>query len=136
MDNPADINQAEQIVHEYGNFLASQEPSIYGIKESLLPYGKEDIKIAIQTIILHIDNDNPDIYDGLTQAYVFLAQFIPDERADIAEQGRQILEQDSQDKEEHDLEVANQAVQTINLIKSEMENLMHEIRLIIQNNSV
>ena len=122
MNELTDISQSEKIVQEYGNLLASLEPSLYGTKESLLPYPKEEIKVAIQTIILNIRNDQPEIYDSLTQAYIFLAQFIEDEKADIADQGRKILESEEETRNEADLEIANQAVQTINMIKSEMEN--------------
>ena len=106
-----------------------------GSKNTVRYYDKETIKTAIQMIILHIRNDNPEVYDSLSQAYVFLAQFIDDDRAKLAEEGRLILEAENESKTEEELEIANQAVQTINLIKSEMENLMHEIRLIIQKNS-
>ena len=44
--------------------------------------------------------------------------------------GRAILEKETPEKNVDDLELANQAVQTINGIKSDMENLMNEIRLL------
>ena len=139
MTSTISIEQAEIIVSEYGKLLSTTEPSIYGIAISRLPYEKEQIKIAIQTLILAIDKKDQKIHDGLTQAYVYLAQFIDDEKVIIAESGRTILEKetletntnntDSQDTE--DLELANQAVQTINKIKTDMENLMNEIILLI-----
>lgn len=136
------IEEAEVIVSEYGKVLSVTEPSIYGIARSLLPYEKEEIKAAIQALILALDNEdknNQKIQDGLTQAYVYLAQFIDDEKAKIAENGRLILENETSeqktekaDKENtEDLELANQAVQTINSIKSDMESLMNEIRLLL-----
>ncbi len=133
------IEEAEVIVSEYGKLLSITEPSIYGIAISLLPYEKEEIKTAIQALILALDNEdnnNQKIQDGLTQAYVYLAQFIDDEKAKIAENGRLILENETSEKKTEnekteDLELANQAVQTINSIKSEMENLMNEIRLLL-----
>ncbi len=139
MTSTISIEQAEIIVSEYGKLLSTIEPSIYGIAISLLPYEKEQIKIAIQTLILTLDNKDQKIQDGLTQAYVYLAQFVEDEKVKIAENGREVLEKEalSQDKEKtntkdtEDLELANQAVQTINGIKNDMENLMNEIRLII-----
>ena len=143
MSTTENIEQAEVIVSDYGRLLSTIEPSIYGIPLSLLPYEKEIIKAAIQTLLLSIENKNDEINDGLTQAYVYLAQFIPDEDAKIAQQGRLILESDSLDTDipqddkpvansnTETLELANQAVQTINGIKSEMENLMNEIRLLI-----
>lgn len=139
MTSTANIEQAEIIVGEYGKLLSGTEPSIYGIPLSLLPYEKEQIKIAIQTLILAVNKEDQKIHDGLIQAYVYLAQFIEDEKVDIAEQGRIILEKEAseQDKEDatpqntDDLELANQAVQTINKIKTEMENLMNEISLLI-----
>lgn len=139
MPSTANIEQAEIIVGEYGKLLSGTEPSIYGIPLSLLPYEKEQIKIAIQTLILAVNKEDQKIHDGLIQAYVYLAQFIEDEKVDIAEQGRIILEKEAseQDKEDatpqntDDLELANQAVQTINKIKTEMENLMNEISLLI-----
>ena len=134
------IEQAEIIVSEYGKLLSVTKPSIYGIAISQLPYEKEQIKTAIQALLLALDNEKDQkIQDGLTQAYVYLAQFIEDEKAKIAESGRIILEKEtSKTNEENinnqnyeDLELANQAVQTINAIKTDMENLMNEIRLLI-----
>lgn len=136
MTSTMDIQQAELIVSEYGKLLSTTEPSIYGIPLSHLPYEKELIKTAIQTLILTIERSDEKIHDGLTQAYVYLAQFIPDEKVKIAEKGRDILEKEKQEatsenKNTEDLELANQAVQTINGIKNDMENLMNEIRLLI-----
>ncbi len=137
MESTISLDQAENIVGEYGKLLSGTEPSIYGIPLSLLPYEKEQIKIAIQTLILAIDKEDQKIYDGLIQAYVYLAQFIEDEKVDIAKRGRIILEKEASVQENaapqdtDDLELANQAVQTINKIKTEMENLMKEISLLI-----
>ena len=139
MDSTITIEQAEVIVGEYGKLLSATEPSIYGIPLSLLPYEKEQIKIAIQTLILAVNKEDQKIHDGLVQAYVYLAQFIGDDMVEIAKQGRGILEKEApeQDKENvtaqdnDDLELANQAVQTINRIKTEMEDLMSEISLLI-----
>ena len=139
MTSTIDIEQAETIVSEYGKLLSSTEPSLYGIAISRLPYDKEQIKIAIQTLLLALDKNDEKIQDGLIQAYVYLAQFIEDEKVSIAESGREVLEKEpadnnnesSEEKATKDLELANQAVQTINGIKIDMENLMNEIRLII-----
>lgn len=139
MTNTIDIEQAEHIVSEYGKLLSSTEPSLYGIAISQLPFDKEQIKIAIQTLLLAVEKDDKSIQDGLIQAYVYLAQFIDDEKVSVAESGRLILEKepaiiDNEDQSEaasKDLELANQAVQTINSIKNDMENLMREIKLLI-----
>lgn len=139
MTSTIDIEQAEIIVSEYGKLLSSTEPSLYGIAISRLPYDKEKIKIAIQTLILAVDKNDKKIQDSLTQAYVFLAQFIEDEKVIIAENGWAILERESSENSDKniniqdtkDLELANQAVQTINGIKNDMENLMNELRLLI-----
>ena len=134
MTSTNNIEKAETIVSEYGKLLSSIEPSIYGIAISQLPYEKEEIKAAIQTLILIVDKDDKKIQEGLIQAYVYLAQFIEDERVKIAKRGKAILEKETPKQENEDaenLELANLAVQTINGIKSDMENLMNEIRLII-----
>ena len=122
--------QAEIIVSEYGQLLSTTKPSVYGIPISQLPYEKEQIKMAIQALILAVDKNDTKIQDGLTQADVYLAQFIEDEKVTIAEKGRNVLEKETVEKNIEDLELANQAVQTINSIKSDMENLMNEIRLL------
>lgn len=139
MTSTKDIEHAEIIVNDYGKLLSATEPSIYGIALSRLPYDKEVIKSAIQTLLLNIDDHQSDIFQSLTQAYVFLAQFIPDEELAIAEYGRAILEASNMEitnsdikGTEDDLELANQAIQTINSIKMDMENLMSELRLVIQ----
>lgn len=139
MVTESDIEESEIIVSEYGKLLSNIEPSIYGIAMSRLPYTKEQIKIAIQTLILAIDQEDTKVQDSLIQAYVYLAQFIDDEKVTIAENGREILEKEPSEENHaptykqstEDLELANQAVQTINSIKTEMENLMNEIRLVI-----
>lgn len=122
--------QAEIIVSEYGQLLSTTKPSVYGIPISQLPYEKEQIKMAIQALILAVDKNDTKIQDGLTQAYVYLAQFIEDEKVIIAKKGRNVLEKETVEKNIEDLELANQAVQTINSIKSDMENLMNEIFLL------
>ena len=139
MTSEQKLEEAEHIVSEYGKLLSTTEPSIYGLSISRLPYPKEKIKIAIQTLILAVDKNDVKVQDGLTQAYVYLAQFIDDEKIEIAEKGRTILEKESHSNDSpananqatEDLEIANKAVQTINSIKTEMENLMSEIRLLI-----
>ncbi len=141
MTSSLNIEQAEHVVSEYGKLLSSTEPSVYGIAISRLPYSKEEIKTAIQTLLLALDKQDRHIQDSLTQAYVYLAQFIDDDRLAIAERGRQILEKETvqpsasacttPEQDTEDLELANQAVQTINGIKSEMETLMSEIRLLL-----
>lgn len=123
--------QAETIVSEYGKLLSVTKPSIYGTPISQLPYEKEQIKIAIQKLLLAIDKKDEKIQDGLIQAYVYLAQFIEDDAAKIAENGRKILEKETTEKNIEGLELANQAVQTINGIKSDMESLMNEVRLLV-----
>lgn len=136
MTSSTSIEQAEIIVSEYGKLLSETEPSIYGTPISRLPYDKEHIKIAIQTLLLAVDKEDKKIQEGLTQAYVYLAQFIDDERVTIAERGRLVLEKETtagntNDQNADDLELANKAVQTINGIKSDMENLMSEISLLL-----
>ena len=90
--------QAEIIVSEYGQLLSTTKPSVYGIPISQLPYEKELIKMAIQALILAVDKNNTQIQDGLTQAYVYLAQFIEDEKVTIAEKGRNVLEKETVEK--------------------------------------
>lgn len=131
MTSTISIEQAENIVSEYGKLLSTIEPSIYGIALSKLPNDKEEIKIAIQTLILTIDKSDIKIQDGLIQAYVYLAQFIEDEKVKVAENGRAILEKETSNENAENLEAANLAVQTINGIKSDMEFLMNEIRLLV-----
>ena len=131
MTSQISTEQAEIIVSEYGKLLSTMKPSIYGIPVSQLPYEKEQIKNAIQVLVLDLAKEDSKIQDGLTQAYVYLAQFIDDEKATIAENGRAILEKETTEKNIEDLELANQAVQTINSIKVEMESLMNEIRLLV-----
>lgn len=139
MTSALNIEEAEIIVSEYGKLLSTIEPSIYGIAMSQLPYSKEQIKIAIQTLVLAVDKNDTKVQDGLIQAYVYLAQFIEDEKVAIAVKGRLILEKEMSEGNKEkpntqntdDLEMANQAVQTINSIKTEMENLMSEIRLLL-----
>lgn len=139
MTSTKDIGHAEIIVNEYGKLLSAIEPSIYGIALSRLPYDKEVIKSAIQTLLLNIDDHECEVFQSLTQAYVYLAQFIPDEELTIAEYGRAILDASKINStntdisgNQEDLELANQAIQTINSIKMDMENLMNELRLVIQ----
>lgn len=131
MESQISTEQAEIIVSEYGKLLSTTKPSIYGIPISHLPYEKEQIKVAIQVLLLAVNKTDEKIQEGLTQAYVYLAQFIEDEKVLIAEKGRTILEKEILEKNIEELELANQAVQTINGIKSDMENLMNEILLLV-----
>ena len=139
MTSTISIDKAEIIVTEYGKLLSSTPPSIYGTAISRLPYEKETIKEAIQVLVLAVDKKDTKIQDGLTQAYVYLAQFIDDKKVEVAEKGRKILEDEALSTDSNnqtlqnteDLELANKAVQTINSIKTEMESLMNEISMLI-----
>lgn len=129
MTSESELQHAEQVVSEYGRLLSSVEPSIYGLPQSLLPCDKERIKQSIQTLLLCLDEENEQIREGLVQGYVFLAQFIPDEQAEIAAQGKNMI--DAENKTPEQLEYANQAIRTLSEIKAEMENLMNDIRMFI-----
>lgn len=130
MTTDTDFTEAELILHEYGKLLSSVEPSIYGMPLSLLPYDKEQIKSAIQTLLLNLPEDSAQIRDGLVQGYVYLAQFIPDELADQALKGCKAME--IQEKSAADLELANTAIRILSEIKADMENLMNEIRMLLK----
>lgn len=130
MSTDSNFTEAETIINEYGKLLSSVEPSIYGLPLSLLPYDKEQIKSAIQTLILSLPEDNEQIRDGLVQGYVYLAQFIPDDLAEQAQKGCRAME--LQEKTAEDLELANTAIRILSEIKADMENLMNDIRMLLR----
>lgn len=123
------LNNAEQILADYGRILATSQPSGYGMPISLLPYSKDAIKDAIQLVLTTLGQAEPQLHESLIQGYVYLAQFIPDEDARIVDKSYYFLKKEHLSGEE--LEQAQQAAKIINSIKAEMENLMADISLLV-----
>jgi hypothetical protein len=83
----AKLEEAQRIVNEYGGVIMSTAKLYYGAPASLLPHSKERIKSAIlQTALgLHLLKKlDQVILKRLRDAYIYLAEFIPDPEAQRA----------------------------------------------------
>ena len=120
------LQQAQIIVNEYGKVLATLDGSVYGLPESSLPHAKDKIKSAIHLLLWELEGESSQVCESLAQAYIYLAQFIPDEEAAIVASGQTFLK--SSDFDDEHIDEAEQAARIINRIKLEMEALLDDVR--------
>ena len=123
------VQQAEAVVNAYGAILAKLKHVNTALPYSLLPYDKDTIKQAIHTLLWEIDEMDNDIKSGLVQAYVFLEQFIPDDKVVILARGQAAIQ--SADPERDDWYYADEANNILVQIKMAMEDAMREMRLFV-----
>lgn len=127
------LDFAEKVVAAYGNVLANIKPSFYGLPLSKLPYTITEIKDAIYCILNALDNDDLQIKDSLTNAYMYLGQFIPDDEILTVHQALSTLK-DSQQATD-DITDIEQAGFITSKIKLRMENNLEEIQLFLSSTS-
>ena len=121
------IEQAESIVNTYGALLNNLKHVNTALSESLLPYKKETIKQAIQTLLWELEGLDNITRNSLVQAYVFLEQFIPDEKVEILARGQAAIQ--SANPEHDDWQYADQANNIVTEIKVSMENAIQDMRI-------
>lgn len=124
------LRRAQTVVREYGNFLATANPTVYAIPVSSLPHPKQEIQDAIQLLLWEVGDADETVRNSLAEAYVFLAQFIPDADADVVSRGYGLL--NSEKPEDADWELAERAAKLVNQIKLEMETRLDEIRVFMR----
>jgi hypothetical protein len=123
------VQQAEAVVNAYGAILAKLKHVNTALPSSLLPYDKDTIKQAIHTLLWEIDEMDNDVKSGLVQAYVFLEQFIPDDKVEILARGQAAIQ--SADPERDDWYYADEANNIVVQIKIAMEDAMRDMRLFV-----
>lgn len=123
--NTGKIKLAERILNDYCQVLDLADVSLYGMPDSLLQYSKTQIKQAIRTALADLQNDEADLRESLILSYLHLAQFIPEEQADITRRGQEAIL--SGDMNHPDMQHGEEAIRIINGIKHEMEELKHEV---------
>jgi hypothetical protein len=123
------LENAERIVNAYGDLLAKLEQVSYAHPLSKLPFEKQQIKQAIQTLLWELDDADDRIRNSLAQAYVYLAQFIPDTEVALLERGQSAMNGEQPD--DKDLGYAEEAHRIMYHIKWEMEQAMEDMRLFL-----
>lgn len=118
---------AEKALAAYGKLLATIEPSFYGLPLSKLPYTITEIKDSIYLLLNTIDNQNQQIIDSLTNAYMYLGQFIPDDEIITVQHALGNLSDST--KASPDTNDIEQAGFITSKIKIKMENNLEEIQL-------
>ncbi|MEO8672966.1 MAG: hypothetical protein ABI411_16740 [Tahibacter sp.] len=113
---------ATRVVSDYGKVLARVSPGVYGLPQSLLPYPKERIRTALRFLLQNLPGEHPELREGLARGYVYLAQFVADDDAEIIAQGSAGMSGMSGDTQH-----AEPAMRLINLIKAEMERALDEL---------
>jgi len=124
------IKRAESIVNTYGALLNNLKHVNTALPVSLLPYKKEIIKQAIQTLLWELDDLDGITRNSLVQAYVYLEQFLPDEKVEILARGQAAIQ--SADPEHEDWQYADQANNIVTQIKVAMEDAMQDMRIYLQ----
>lgn len=123
------IEDAQQIVNAYGALLSKLGVVNTGYPQSLLPYTKEQIQQAIQTLLWEFDATEIEVRDSLAQAYVFLEQFIPDSLAEVLNKGQAALR--SGDPHHRNWDCVDEAGQIMAQIKLAMENALQDLQLFL-----
>lgn len=116
------LGMATKVVSDYGKVLAQVEPGVYGLPESLLPHARESIRLAILTLLRELGPEHPEVKEGLRHGYVYLAQFVVDEEAELVSRGQASVNVGSSD------ESTEPAMRIINRIKLDMERAVEEMR--------
>ncbi len=123
------LESAEKVVSAYGKVLAEMEPSFYGLPLSKLPFTITEIKDSIYCVLNVLKDDNQEIKDSLTNAYVFLGQFMPDDEILTVQQALGVLKDSTQaPSDATDIE---QAGFITSKIKLRMEDNLEEIQLFL-----
>jgi len=123
------IEHAENIVRPYGELLAQLKHVNTALSVSLLPVAKDEIKHAIETLLWELDDISYETRNGLVQAYVYLEQFLPDEKVEILARGQAAIQ--SADPEHADWAYADEANHIVTQIKVAMENALEDLRIYI-----
>jgi hypothetical protein len=116
------LGMATKVVSDYGKVLSQVEPGVYGLPESLLPHARESIRYAILTLLKQLGPEHPEVKEGLRQGYVYLAQFVADDEADLVSRGQASVAGGAHDAS------AEPAMRIINRIKLDMERALEEMR--------
>ena len=117
------LGMATKVVSDYGKVLSLVEPGVYGLPESLLPHTRESIRLAILTLLRELGPEHPEVKEGLRQGFVYLAQFVADNDADMVSRGQASVAGSGTDDES-----AEPAMRIINRIKLDMEHAVEEMR--------
>lgn len=117
------LGMATRIVSDYGKVLSRVEPGVYGLPESLLPHAREKIRMAITTLLKQIGPGHPEVKEGLRQGYVYLAQFVSDDEAEVVARGQASASGSGGDEGS-----AEPAMRIINRIKLDMERAVEDMR--------
>ena len=125
------IDTAEGIVQTYGELLAKLKHVNTALPTSLLPYDKDVIKQAIQTLLWELDEMDKTTRNALVQAYVYLEQFLPDNKVEILARGQAAIQ--SADPEHDDWKYADEANNIVTQIKVSMENAMQDVRIYLDD---
>jgi len=130
------VEQAENIVHTYGELLARLKHVNTALSLSLLPASKDEIRQSIQTLIWELNDISGEGRDGaingLVQAYVYLEQFLPDDKVEILARGQAAIQ--SADPEHEDWLYADEANDIVTQIKVAMENALEDMRIYMEPN--
>lgn len=126
------IEQAEGVINTYGALLNNLKHVNTALSVSLLPDTKDTIKQALQTLIWELDDLDDITRNSLIQAYVFLEQFLPEDKVEILVRGQAAIQ--SANPEHKDWQYADQANDIVTEIKVSMENAMQEMSIYIHKN--
>lgn len=121
---------ANRIVSAYGDVLAQIVQVNTALPASLLPHPKAEIKQAIQTLLWEIDDMDQSLRNSLVQAFVFLEQFISDNKVKIVTRGQAAIQ--SADPKHPDWQYADEAGRIITQIKINMEDAMQDMRIYLE----
>lgn len=124
------IEHAETIVNSYGAILVKLKHVNTALPDSLLPYPKQQIKEAIHTLLMEIEDVDTEVRSGLIQAYVYLEQFIPDSKVEILAHGQAAIQ--SADPEHDDWKFADEANRIVTQVKVAMEEAMDDMRIFLK----
>ena len=116
---------ASRILRDYGRVLGEIEPGCAALPRSFLPHPRGAIQEATLRVLARLDPSDDALRDALIRGFVFLAQFVDDDKAERVADGQAQMDAlaleagaEPQSPQAHD------ALRIVNQIKVEMEQAL------------
>ena len=121
------LSIATRVAEDFSHVLSSLDRTAYGYPESKLPHSKDRIREALALLLENVGDHA--VAESLAQAYVYLAQFVPDADAALIQRSQDLLSGDAQAASDGaGYDDAATAMRKINDIKLAMERAVEEVR--------
>ncbi len=116
---------AGKILRDYGRVLGEIEPGCAALPRSFLPHPRGAIQEATLRVLARLDPSDDALRDALIRGFVFLAQFVDDDDAELVAEGQAQMDALALEAgAEPQSPQAQHALRVVNQIKVEMEQAL------------